>query len=84
MESTLRPRLINIGQLAIILGLKPQTIRNQLSCGIFPIPSKKINGALRWDIDEVDRFLKRLGSHEQINLKKGGENEVKAALRVPH
>lgn len=53
-------RLMDINELANYLSLKCQTIRNKLSNGSFPIAPKKLGGALRWDIREVDQFLDKL------------------------
>jgi len=50
-------RMLDIKELAIRIGLRPQTIRNKLNCGTFPIKTKKIGRKLLWDIAEVDRFL---------------------------
>jgi predicted DNA-binding transcriptional regulator AlpA len=60
MESDSRRRLIDINELAKIVNLAVQTIRNQLSNGSFPIPPKKIGGALRWDSRDVEKFLDNL------------------------
>jgi hypothetical protein len=45
---------------AYIGGLKPQTIRNQITLGRFQIPTKKIGRLLKWDRRDVDQFLDRL------------------------
>jgi predicted DNA-binding transcriptional regulator AlpA len=50
-------RMLDINDLAIRIGLKPQTIRNKLNCGTFPIKTKKIGRKLLWDIRDVDKFL---------------------------
>ena len=50
-------RMLDINDLAIRIGLKPQTIRNKLNCGTFPIKTKKIGRKLLWDINDVDKFL---------------------------
>jgi predicted DNA-binding transcriptional regulator AlpA len=50
-------RMLDISDLAIRIGLKPQTIRNKLNCGTFPIKTKKIGRKLLWDIRDVDKFL---------------------------
>lgn len=50
-------RMIDINDLATRIGLKPQTIRNKLNCGTFPIKTKKIGRKLLWDIGDVDKFL---------------------------
>jgi len=50
-------RLLNIKELSEYIGKKPQTIRNEISKGIFPIPRIKLRGALRFDIKDVDDFI---------------------------
>jgi predicted DNA-binding transcriptional regulator AlpA len=57
-------RLMNIKELAEILAIKPQTIRNKLSRGKFEIPTYKIGGKLVWKESEVLSFIKKL---ERIN-----------------
>ena len=53
----LMKRMLDINDLSERIGLKPQTIRNKLNCGTFPIKTKKIGRKLLWDIQDVDRFL---------------------------
>lgn len=53
-------RMMDIRELAVYIGIKPQTIRNQISLGKFQIPTKKIGRLLKWDRHDVDRFLDRL------------------------
>ena len=53
-------RLIDINELADYLSLRRQTIRNKLSNGSFPIAPKKLGGALRWDVRDVERFIESL------------------------
>jgi len=60
MESDPKRRLIDINELAKIMNLAVQTIRNQLCSGSFPIPPKKIGGSLRWDSRDVEKFLDNL------------------------
>jgi len=50
-------RLLNIKELAEYIGKRPQTIRNEIAKGIFPIPRIKLRGALRFDINDVDGFI---------------------------
>ena len=50
-------RMLNIKELSIRIGLKPQTIRNRLHNGNFPIKTKRIGRKLLWDLKDVDRFL---------------------------
>jgi predicted DNA-binding transcriptional regulator AlpA len=60
MESSHQARLINVYELAGILTLAPQTIRNQLCTGSFPIPAKKLGRSLRFDLRDVNRYLDNL------------------------
>ncbi len=53
-------RMMDIRELSSYIGLKPQTIRNQISMGTFPIPTKKLGRLLKWDRREVDGFLDKL------------------------
>ena len=53
-------RMIGIKELALYLGLSPQTIYNQLSAGTFPIKTKRLGRILKWDIRDVDRYLDKL------------------------
>jgi hypothetical protein len=57
MEFRPEARLIDVRKLARILDLAPQSIRNQLCAGYFPIPAKKVNGALRFDLRDVMKYL---------------------------
>jgi len=52
--------MMDIKELGAYIGLKPQTIRNQISLGRFLIPTKKIGRLLKWDRREVDQYLDRL------------------------
>jgi predicted DNA-binding transcriptional regulator AlpA len=61
-------RFIGIKELGEYLGIKPQTIRNRLSSGTFPIRPFKICGRIRFDTKGVERYL--------IRLKSGREDEV--------
>jgi len=53
-------RMMDIKELSSYIGLKPQTIRNQISMGTFLIPTKKLGRLLKWDRREVDGFLDKL------------------------
>jgi len=52
--------MMGIKELSEYVGLKPQTIRNKISLGTFPIPTKKIGRLLKWDRRDVDRYLDKL------------------------
>ena len=52
--------MIGIGELAELLGCKPQTIRNKVSLGKFAIPTYKLLGRLKWKVSEVEKYLNGL------------------------
>jgi len=52
--------MIGIEELAEYIGIRPQTIRNKINLGTFPIPTRKIGRLLKWDRTDVDRYLDRL------------------------
>jgi len=56
----LERRMIGIEELAEYIGIRPQTIRNKINLGTFPIPTRKIGRLLKWDRTDVDRYLDRL------------------------
>ena len=58
--ANIKQRMLGISELSEYIGLKPQTIRNQLASGTFPIPTKKIGKLLKWDIRDVDKYLDKL------------------------
>ena len=53
-------RLLGIEELSEYIGIKPQTIRNRLSSGTFPIPAKKVCGRVKFDRRDVEKYLDRL------------------------
>ncbi len=55
-------RLVDIKELSARLGMAPQTIRNQLSLGTFPLPPRRVGRLLRWPLWEVEEFIRRLPS----------------------
>ncbi|MGA2465703.1 MAG: helix-turn-helix domain-containing protein [Thermodesulfobacteriota bacterium] len=56
-------RLLGIKELGEYLGISPQTIRNRLSCGTFPIPAKKVCGCVKFELKDVNGYLDRLRPH---------------------
>jgi len=56
-------RLWGIEELGEYLGIRPQTIRNRLSGGTFPIPVKKVCGRIKFDRKEVESYLDKLKPH---------------------
>jgi len=53
-------RMLNFDELGHYIGLRPQTIKNKVYMGEFPIPAKKIFSKVLWDIRDVDKYLDRL------------------------
>jgi predicted DNA-binding transcriptional regulator AlpA len=58
----MEPRLLGIRETAEYLGIRPQTIRNRLSSGTFPIPVIKVLGRIKFDRRDIDRFIDRMRS----------------------
>ncbi len=59
-------RLLGIEELSEYIGIRPQTIRNRLSCGTFPIPAKKVCGRVKFDRKDVESYLDKLRPHSGI------------------
>lgn len=81
-----RRRLLTINEVAEILRLRPQTIRNQLCRKIFPIAAIKIGRRLRWDERAVFKYLEGLPPADSRRGQKSGREVGRdrlAALRVP-
>ena len=62
-------RMLDINELSFYIGLAVQTIRNQLSCGDFPIPPKRLGRKLLWDKRVIDNYLDGLGK-ESLELRR--------------
>ncbi len=67
-------RLIDIKELSQYLGIRPQTIRNRLSSGTFPIRAFKICSRIRFDTRDVEKYL--------IRLRADRENRVDSQREV--
>jgi len=61
-------RLLGIEELGQYLGIRPQTIRNRLSNGTFPIPAKKVCGRVKFDLKDIEDYLGKLKSHYEIHV----------------
>jgi predicted DNA-binding transcriptional regulator AlpA len=61
-------RLLGIGELSEYIGIRPQTIRNRLSRGTFPIPAKKVCGRVKFDLRDVESYLDKLKAHYKNTL----------------
>ncbi len=64
----MEPRLFGIRELAEYLGIKPQTIRNRLCSGTFPIPVIRVLGRIKFDRRDVDRYIDRMRSSYEGGL----------------
>ena len=53
-------KLIDIKELANVLAIKPQTVRNKLSRGKFELPTYKMGGKLVWKESEVLSYINKL------------------------
>ena len=62
-EKSMEQRFIGIEELGQYLDIRPQTIRNHLSNGTFPIPAKKICGRVKFDKKDVERYVSKLKPH---------------------
>lgn len=66
-------RLIDIKELGQYLGIRPQTIRNRLCSGTFPIRAFRICSRIRFDRKDVERYLSRLRSKCDNGVDSQGE-----------
>ena len=53
-------KLLSVEEVGEVLGIKPQTIYNKMSRGLFPIKHKRLGRLIRFDLIEVDKYLKSL------------------------
>jgi predicted DNA-binding transcriptional regulator AlpA len=56
-------RLLDIKETAKLLGISPNTIYNKCCRSAkdkFPIKPKRIGKLLRWDINDINRYIDRL------------------------
>ena len=58
---------MDIKGLGEYIGIKPQTIYNKINKGDFPIPFKKVFGRIRFEKDDIDRFIKKLPLHHRLH-----------------
>jgi predicted DNA-binding transcriptional regulator AlpA len=56
-ENMIMDRLLGINELSRLLGLAPQTIRNKLNNGTFPIQGFKVCGRWRWKESKVNKHI---------------------------
>ncbi len=57
-----RFHLVGVREAARYLGLSYRTIYNQLSEGTFPIKPRRIGGAVRFDMGDLDKFIENSAS----------------------
>ncbi len=63
MEKSIKKRLLTVEEAATYLGLAPQTIYNRThkkSKNPFPVRPLRIGRALRFDIRQLEQFVKNL------------------------
>jgi len=58
-------RLMGVEEVCEFLGIKRQTIYNQISAGKFPIAYKKVFRRLKFEREDVLNFLNQLPRHEK-------------------
>ncbi|HAY22657.1 MAG TPA: AlpA family transcriptional regulator [Desulfobacterales bacterium] len=56
-DGSIKKRMLGVKEVAEYLGLKVQTIYNQVSAGTFPIKHRRIGRLLKWDILDVNVYL---------------------------
>ena len=62
-EELIFKRLLTVEEAARYLGISPRTIYNKISAKSktpFPVKPKRINGSVRFDIQELDRYIESL------------------------
>ena len=72
-------RLFTIKETAVMLGMSAGTIRNRVAPNSkkpFPIPVIRVGGAIRFDIKDIERFLKLQKDLSGVNPSpyQGGKN----------
>jgi predicted DNA-binding transcriptional regulator AlpA len=72
-------RLFTIKETAVMLGMSAGTIRNRVAPNAvksFPIPVIRVGGAIRFDIKDIERFLKLQKDLSGVNPSQyqGGKN----------
>jgi predicted DNA-binding transcriptional regulator AlpA len=53
-------KLLSVAELSDFIGLRPQTIYNKMSQGLFPIKHKKIGRLVKFDIKDINKYLSSL------------------------
>jgi excisionase family DNA binding protein len=53
-------RLLSVQELANYLGLSPITVRIKMKKGVFPFKAKRLGGLLKFDLQEVDKYINDL------------------------
>jgi len=54
-----KKKLLKIGEVARLLGVTTETIYNYRRREVDPIPCIKLGGAIRFDADDVDAWIKK-------------------------
>jgi len=69
-------KLVTIKDVANILGVKQPTLYSWVTNG--SVPSYKLNGLIRFDLEEIEEWVKNLKqTHYKVNtgIKKGSNNQ---------
>ena len=53
-------RLVRVTETAGMLGIAEKTVRNQMSLGVFPIPTYRLGGRVLFKMSEVLAFIDSL------------------------
>jgi excisionase family DNA binding protein len=56
-ENEIKCLMLKVPELATVLNLKPKTVRNWIADGTCPIKPKKIRGAVRFYLKDVEQYL---------------------------
>lgn len=67
-------KLLGIKELSEGIGIKPQTIRNRLSKGTFPIPAIKVCGRVKFKLKEIEKYLSNLKPYYKTKVDSGLPN----------
>lgn len=56
-ENEIKCQMLKVPQLATVLNVKPKTVRNWIANKTCPIKVRKIRGAVRFHVKDVDQYL---------------------------
>ena len=61
----MQKRFMNVPEVSQYLGFKDRTIRKWVRLGM--IPFIKINGGIRFDIEDIEQWLEKQSHHHEMN-----------------